>query len=108
VEQQDVPKEEPALKTIGALKDQYSGRRQPKKGTQGDGGSWQKLDAARGQLIRRAISAPRNGHGRQRLGKKRVRGARKGATFGKRRRTKPESNSGVRHRPKRAATSKKQ
>jgi hypothetical protein len=64
--------EEAAVETVGALKDRHEnrylavGRRpQPKKRTQGDGGSWQKLAAARGRLARRAIPAPRKGHGRQ-------------------------------------------
>jgi hypothetical protein len=47
-----VPMEEAAVKTIGALEDQYGDRylairrrQQPKKWTQGDGGSWRKLAA---------------------------------------------------------------
>jgi hypothetical protein len=53
-EQQDTPKEEATVETIGAPVDQYGhrhlavGRRhQPKKRTQRDGGSRQKLVAAR-------------------------------------------------------------
>jgi hypothetical protein len=56
-EQQDVPKTEAAVKNIGAPKDRYGDRhlaagcrRQLKKRTQGDGGSRQKLAAARGRL----------------------------------------------------------
>jgi hypothetical protein len=52
-EQQDLPQEEGAVKTIGALEDRYGDRhlaarrrRQPKKRTQGDGGSQKKLVAA--------------------------------------------------------------
>jgi hypothetical protein len=61
---------------IGALENRYGDRhlavghrRQPKKRTQGDSGSQQKLVPARGRLTRRAIPAPRKGHGRQGPGK---------------------------------------
>jgi hypothetical protein len=75
-EHQEIPKEEAAVESIGALEDRYGDRhlavghrRQPKKRTQGDSGSRQKLVAARGWLTRRAIPAPRKGHGRQGPGK---------------------------------------
>jgi hypothetical protein len=64
----EVPNEEAAVDTIGTREDRYGDRhlaawrrRQPKKRTQGDGGSRQKLTAARGRLIRRAIPSPRKG-----------------------------------------------
>jgi hypothetical protein len=56
-EQQDIPKEDDMVKIIGTLEDRYGERhlaigcsRQPKKQTQGDGGSWQKLAAAHRQM----------------------------------------------------------
>jgi hypothetical protein len=55
-EHQEVPEEEVEVKTIGALEDRYGNRhlavgrrRMPKKRTQGDGVSRQKLAAARGR-----------------------------------------------------------
>jgi hypothetical protein len=58
----EVPKEEAAVETIGALVDRHGDRhlavwhrRQPKKRTQRDGGSRHKLAAARGRLTRRAV-----------------------------------------------------
>jgi hypothetical protein len=92
-----------AVETIGALKEQYGDRhlavgrrRQPKKGTQGGGGSQQKLVAARGRLTRSAFPALRKGHGRRRPGKDVVvRGAPKGRTFENRRRERPKSNNGI-------------
>jgi hypothetical protein len=73
---ENVPKEEAAVESFGALKERYGDRhpavgrrRQPKKRTQDDGGSRQKLAAARGRLTRRAVRAPRKGHGRQGPGK---------------------------------------
>jgi hypothetical protein len=53
VEQQDVPKEDATVETIRTLEDPYGDRhlaigrcQQPKKQTQGIGGSWKKLAAA--------------------------------------------------------------
>jgi hypothetical protein len=67
-EHQEVPKEETAVETIGALEDRYGdryiavgSRRQPKKRTQGDDGSREKLVAARRRMTRRAIPARRKG-----------------------------------------------
>jgi hypothetical protein len=64
----EVPKKEAAVETIGALEDRYGDRhlavwhrRQPKKRTQRDGGSRQKLAAARGRLTRPAVPARRKG-----------------------------------------------
>jgi hypothetical protein len=65
-EHQEAPKEEAAVETIGALEDWYGdrylvvgGRRQPKKRTQGDGGSRKKLAVTRGGwLFRRAVDVP--------------------------------------------------
>jgi hypothetical protein len=69
-EHQDVPNEEAAVETIVALQDRYGNwclaagcRQQLKKWAQGDGGSRQKLAAARVQLTHCAIPAPRKGHG---------------------------------------------
>jgi hypothetical protein len=77
-EQQEVPKEETAMKTFGALKKRHGDRhlavgrhRKPKKQTHGDGGSRKKLDACRG-MIRRAIPARHKGHCRQGQGKDKV------------------------------------
>jgi hypothetical protein len=71
-EQQEVPKEEAAVETIGALVDWYGAwhlavgcHQQLKRWTHGDGGSWQKLATARGHLIRHAIPAPHKGQGCQ-------------------------------------------
>jgi hypothetical protein len=105
-EQQDIPKEETAVETIGALKDQYMDRhlsvrrrRQYSKQTQGHGESRQKLAAARIRMARRAVPAPRKGHGHQGPGKDSVaKGTPKGGTFGKRRRARPECNNGIRKR----------
>jgi hypothetical protein len=69
---QEVPKEEGIVETIGALEDQYGdqhlavGRhQQPKKQTQGDGGSWKKLAAAQGWLTCGTVPAPHKGCCRQ-------------------------------------------
>jgi hypothetical protein len=94
-EQQDAPKEETAGENIGALVDRYGDRhlavglcRQPKKRTQGDAGSRQKLAAARGRMSRRAVPASRMGHGRRGTGRDNVvRGAHEGRKFRKRRRS---------------------
>jgi hypothetical protein len=66
----EVPKEEAALEIIGALKDRYGDRhlavgrrRQPKKRTQGDGGSRKKLATACRQMTRLAGRARHKGHG---------------------------------------------
>jgi hypothetical protein len=69
---QEVPKEEAVVEMIGAQKDRHLaiGRgRQQKTRTQGNGGSWKKLAAARGQLTSRTIHALRKGHGHQGPGK---------------------------------------
>jgi hypothetical protein len=62
VEHPEVPKEEGEVETIRVLEDRYGDRhlavghhRQPKKQTQGDGGSWKKLAATHRRLTRRAI-----------------------------------------------------
>jgi hypothetical protein len=63
-----VSKQEAAVEKVRALEDRYGDRhlavghrRQPKKRTEGDGGSWQKFAAARGRLTRRNIPAPGKG-----------------------------------------------
>jgi hypothetical protein len=98
-EQQEVPKNEAAVETIEALEDRYGDghlavgrRRQPKKWTQGDGGSRQKFAAARGRVTRRAVPAPRKGPVKDDV----VCGAPKGQTFERRRRALPKRNSGIR------------
>jgi hypothetical protein len=101
---QEVPDEEAAVETIGALEDLYGDRnlpigshRQLKKRTHGDGGSRQKLAAAKGRLTRRAVPAPRKGHSRQGSGKDDVlRGSSKGRGFVKERWAKPRRNDGLR------------
>jgi hypothetical protein len=73
---QEVPKEETAVEMIGALKDvpgvrhlAVGRRQQSNKRTQGDGGSRQKLAAARGRLTSRTVPAPRKGFSRHGPGK---------------------------------------
>jgi hypothetical protein len=92
-ERQEVPKEEAAVVTIGALEDQYDDwhlsvehHRQPKKRTQGDGESRKNLAAARRQMTRRAVPARRKGR------------SHKDPTVEKRRRKGPECNNGIRNR----------
>jgi hypothetical protein len=102
---QEVPNEEAAVETVGALEDGYRDqhlavgrRRQPKKRTQGDGGSRQKLAAARGGLTCRAVPAPRKGR-RQGPGKNNVaRGVHNGGTLEMRRLKRPECNSEIKDR----------
>lgn len=104
VEQQDVPKERAMAKTIIALVDQYWDQylavgccQQPKKWTQGNGGSQQKLVAAQGPLMRHAIPAPCKGHSRQGPGWDSViREAPKGRTFWMRHWAQLECNNGIR------------
>jgi hypothetical protein len=67
-EHQEVPKVEVAVETIEALENRHGDRhlairhrRQPKKRTHGDGGSWKKLAAARRRMTRRAVPARRKG-----------------------------------------------
>jgi hypothetical protein len=88
----EVPNEEAVVETTGALKDWYGDQRQlvghhqqPKKRTQGDGGSRKKLAAACRQMTGHAIPALLKEHGRQGLGKNDVVcGTPKGWTFKKR------------------------
>jgi hypothetical protein len=89
--------------TYGALKERYEnrhlavGRRQLKKLTQGDGGSWKKLAVASKGMTRRVIPVPRKGHGGQGPGRDIVaRGTPKGRTLERRQRTHQEDNNGVR------------
>jgi hypothetical protein len=94
--------EEAVVETVDTLKDRYLAvgrRRQPKKRTQGDGGSWQKLAAARGRLARRAIPAPRKGHGRQGWSRDSVaKESLKERTLERTRRTGHECSSGIKDR----------
>jgi hypothetical protein len=76
---QEITEEETAVENVGALNDRYRDRhlavgcrRQSKKRTQGNGGSQQKLVAARRRLTRRAIPEPCKGYGRQGPGKESV------------------------------------
>jgi hypothetical protein len=74
------------VETIGALEDRLLavGRRwQPKKRTQGDGGSRKKLAAAPRRMTRSAVPAWRKGRGHT------------GPTVEKRRRKAPERNNGI-------------
>jgi hypothetical protein len=70
-EQQKVPKEEAAVETIGALKDQYGNRhlavgrhQKSKKPAQVDGESRKKLAASSRRRTHLAVSTPRKIHGR--------------------------------------------
>jgi hypothetical protein len=71
-EHEEAPKEEAAVKPVRALKRRHGDwslpiRRhsQPKKRTQGDGGSWKKLVTAHKGMTHHAIPAGRKGHCRQ-------------------------------------------
>jgi hypothetical protein len=102
---QEVPNEEAAVQTIGALEDRYRDRhlavghrRQQKKRTQVDDGCRQKLAAARGRMTHCAIPAPRTGR-RQGPGRINVeRGAHNGRTLEMGRRKGPECNSEIKDR----------
>jgi hypothetical protein len=91
------------MKTVRALKKQYGDRhlavgrrRQLKKRTQGDGGSRKKLAAACRGMTCRAIPALRKGR-HQGPGRDNVaRGAPKGQTLYRRRRTHQEGSNGIR------------
>jgi hypothetical protein len=74
--------------TVGATHDRSRDRRrlQPKKRIQGDGGSQQKLAAARRRMTRRAVSTWRKGR------------SHKESTVEKRRRKGPECNSRIKDR----------
>jgi hypothetical protein len=66
------------VEMIGALMEQYGDqhlavkRRQPKKWTQGDGGSRKKLATTHRQMTRHAILMPCKGHGHQGSGRNNV------------------------------------
>jgi hypothetical protein len=100
---EEVHKEEAAVKLIGALKKRHGsrhlavGRRcQPKKRTQGNGGSRKKLVAACRGMTRSSIPTRRKGHGHHKQEQNKVaRGAHKRRTFGRRRRAKPEGITGI-------------
>jgi hypothetical protein len=102
---QEVPNEEAEVETVGALEDRYRDqnldigrRRQPKKRTRGDGGCRQKLVAARGQLTRRAIPAPRKGRHQGPVRNNVARGAHNGRTLEIRRWKGPECNNEIKDR----------
>jgi hypothetical protein len=102
---QEVYKEEAAVETIGALEDRYGDRhldvgqrRQPKKRIRDDSEFRQKIASARGLLTNRVIPESRKGHGRQGPGRENVaKGAAKGRTFERRRRTRQECNTGIKN-----------
>jgi hypothetical protein len=103
---EEAPKEDAALKPIGALKKRHGDRNlavrpcgQPKKWTQGNGGSRKELVAACRGIARRAIPARRKGHVRQGYGQDSVaRGAPKGRTLERKQRTRQEGRDGMRDR----------
>lgn len=104
------------MKTVTALMTQYEDqhlavmhRGQPKKRTQGNGGSWKKMAAARRGMTHHAGVVRRKGRGHtgptveQRRWKFQTRdsvtrGTSKGQTFGKRHQTQPECSNGIRKR----------
>jgi hypothetical protein len=102
----EIPNEKAAVGEIyRELEDQYWDKhlaigycQQPKKLTQGDGGSQQKLGTARGWLTCHAILASCKGHGRQGPSKDDVQGAPKQWTFVKRHWTKPRRNNCITNR----------
>jgi hypothetical protein len=72
---EEVPEEDVTVKTIRALKERYGdghiavgSRREPKKWSQGSGGSRKELAAAWRGMTRRVIPARRKGHCHQRQG----------------------------------------
>jgi hypothetical protein len=104
-EHQEVPNEETAVETIGALGDVYGdrhlakSRRQLKKRTQANGGSRQMLAAARRRMTRRVITASRKGQVCQRPDRDcAARGAPKGRTFERRRWLRLECNTKTKDR----------
>jgi hypothetical protein len=100
---EDVPKEEAAVQTVGALKKRHGDRnlavqcrRKPKKRTQSNGGSRKKFAAACRGMNRSVISARRKGHGHQGPPRDNVaRGAPKGQTLKGRQRTRQKSSTGI-------------
>jgi hypothetical protein len=75
-EYQEIRKEEATVDSVGALEEWDGDRhlavgrcRQPKKRTQGDGGSRRKLAATRRRMTRQAVPEQCKGYGRQRPGK---------------------------------------
>jgi hypothetical protein len=104
-EHEEVPKEGAAVKPIGALKKLYGGWDlalrccgQPKKETQGSGGSQKKLTAARRGITHCAVLAQRKGSCRHGQGKdKAVPRTQKGWTFRTRHWMKPEGINGIRN-----------
>jgi hypothetical protein len=106
MEHQKAPKEKAAVETIGALEDRCGDRhlalrrrRQLRELTQDDSGFRKKLAAAWRRMTRDAIPAPRKGHGRKGPGRDSVaKGAPKGWTLERRRRTHPECSRGIKDR----------
>jgi hypothetical protein len=106
LEHQEVPKEEALVETFGALKDWYVDQylaveccRQPKKRTQGNGGSQKKLATTHRQMTHRAIPVHCRGHGHKGPDRDSVaRGASKGRMLERRQWTHQEGSSGIRDR----------
>jgi hypothetical protein len=104
-EHKEIPKEEAAVETFGTLKEQYEDQHlavrrhsQPKKRTQGSGGSQKKLAAAYRGMTRHARMARRKGHGHEGQGKDSVvQGTRKGRTFEKRCQAQLECNNAIKN-----------
>jgi hypothetical protein len=87
VEHEEVPKEDAAVETSGALKKWHRERHlavrrhgQPKKQTPGYGGSWKKLAATCRGMTHHAIPARYKGQGKDSV----AQGAQKEWTFGRR------------------------
>jgi hypothetical protein len=91
VKWQELRNEQMNVDNIGSLEDRHDDRhlvvrrrRRVKKPTQGNGGVWQKLAAARKRMIRSAVPEVRKGHSRKGPAKDNVaRGAPKGRTLEK-------------------------
>jgi hypothetical protein len=103
---EEVPKEEAAVETFGALKEKYRDRHiavrhrgQPRKRNQGYCGSRNKLATACRRMTCHAIPVRRKEYGHQGEGQDSVaRGAPKGRTFWKKRRAQPECDNGIKDR----------
>jgi hypothetical protein len=100
---EEVPKEGTTVKTVRALKKWYGDRHlavrhcwEPKKRTQGDGGSRKKLAAARRGMTHHAVPAPGKGYSHQGPGRDVLQGAPKGQTIGKKCRAQLECVNGIR------------
>jgi hypothetical protein len=103
MEHQEVSTQKAVVEIIRALKERYRHRhlavghcQQPKKWTQGDGGSWKKLAAAHRQMTGCAIPARRKGHHHQEPGRDNVaRGDPRGQTLERRQWMHQEGSNGI-------------